>query len=123
MLKEFREFLNRGNVIDLAVAVVIGTAFKAIVDSLVNDLIMPFIGLIMGGIDFTNLVFQVGEAMIAYGNFLQAVVNFLLISFALFFIVRAFNQMQKKQEAQQPEPTPSPEEILLTEIRDLLKEK
>ncbi len=124
MLKEFRDFINRGSVIDLAVAVIIGGAFGAIITSLVNDIIMPLIGVIIGGLDFAALSIQVGEAMIMYGSFIQAIVNFLIIAFVLFLIVRSFNALKRKQEeAPAPPPEPSAEEKLLTEIRDLLKEK
>ena len=124
MLKEFRDFIDRGNVIDLAIAVIIGGAFGAIITSLVNDIIMPLIGVILGGLDFAALSIQVGEATILYGSFIQAIVNFLIIAFVLFLIVRSFNKLQKEQEASAPaSPEPSPEESLLTEIRDLLKER
>jgi large conductance mechanosensitive channel len=124
MLKEFRDFINRGNVVDLAVAVIIGGAFGAIITSLVNDIIMPLIGVIIGGVDFAALAIQVGEATILYGSFIQAIVNFLIIAFVLFLIVRGFNKLQKEQEEAPPAPPePSPEEKLLAEIRDLLKEK
>lgn len=120
MLDEFRKFLMRGNVIDLAVAVVIGATFTAIVNSLINDILLPVIGLLVGGIDFTGLSLTAGSAVIAYGNFLQAVVNFLLIGWALFLVVRSANRFQR-QPAGAP-PAPSAEERLLTEIRDLLRE-
>ena len=124
MLKEFRDFINRGNVVDLAVAVIIGGAFGAIITSLVNDIIMPLIGVIIGGVDFAALSIQVDEATILYGSFIQAIVNFLLIAFVLFLIVRSFNKLQKEEEAAPaPPPEPSAEEKLLTEIRDLLKEQ
>ena len=124
MLKEFRDFINRGNVIDLAVAVIIGGAFGAIITSLVNDIIMPLIGVIIGGVDFAALSIQVDEATILYGSFIQAIVNFLLIAFVLFLIVRSFNKLQKEEvAAPAPPPEPSAEEKLLTEIRDLLKEQ
>ena len=124
MLKEFRDFLGRGNVIDLAVAVIIGGAFGAIVSSVVDDLLMPLIGVIMGGIDFTSLAIQVGDAQILYGNFIQATVNFLIIAFVLFLIVRSYNKLKvKEEEAPAPPPEPSAEEKLLTEIRDLLKDR
>jgi large conductance mechanosensitive channel len=124
MLKEFRDFINRGNVIDLAVAVIIGGAFGAIITSLVSDIIMPLVGVILGGLDFAALSIQVGEATILYGSFIQAIVNFLIIAFVLFLIVRSFNKLQKEQEAAPPPPPePSPEERLLTEIRDLLRER
>lgn len=122
MLKEFREFLNRGNVIDLAVAVILGGAFGLIITSLVNDIIMPVIGVLLGGINFTGLSYQVGEATILYGNFLQAIVNFLIIALVIFLIIRSYNKMQhKKEEAPPPPPEPSTEEKLLAEIRDILK--
>ena len=124
MLKEFRDFVNRGNVVDLAVAVIIGGAFGAIITSLVNDIVMPLIGVIIGGLDFASLSIEVGDAMILYGSFIQAIVNFLIIAFVLFLIVRSFNKLQKEEEAAPPPPPePSAEEKLLTEIRDLLKEK
>ena len=124
MLKEFRDFINRGNVVDLAVAVIIGGAFGAIITSLVDDIIMPLIGVIIGGVDFASLSIQVGEASILYGSFIQAIVNFLIIAFVLFLIVRSFNKLQKEEEEAPPAPPePSAEETLLTEIRDLLKEQ
>ena len=124
MLKEFRDFIDRGNVIDLALAVIIGGAFGAIITSLVNDIIMPLIGIIIGGVDFATLSIQVGEATILYGSFIQAIVNFLIIAFVLFLIVRSYNRLQKEKEAAPPPPPePSPEESLLTEIRDLLRER
>lgn len=124
MIKEFKEFIMRGNVMDLAVAVIIGAAFTAIVNSLVNDIIMPIIGVILGGVDFTTLAITVGEATITYGNFIQAIINFLLIALVLFLIIRAINNMsRKKAEAPAPPPGPTTEEKLLTEIRDLLRER
>jgi large conductance mechanosensitive channel len=120
MLREFRQFLLRGNVIDLAVAVVIGAAFTAIVNSLINDLIMPIVGLILGGIDLTGLSMTAGGAVIAYGKFIQAIVNFLVIGAVLFLVVRAVNRLHKRQEAAPAEPPA--QEKLLTEIRDLLRE-
>ena len=124
MLKEFRDFINRGNVVDLAIAVIIGGAFGAIVTSLVNDIIMPLVGVIIGGLDFASLSIQVGDAMIMYGSFIQAIVNFLIIAFVLFLIVRSLNKLQKQQEeAPAPPPEPPAEEKLLTEIRDLLKDR
>jgi large conductance mechanosensitive channel len=126
MLKEFRAFISRGNVIDLAVAVIIGTAFTAIVRSLVDDIIMPLIGIVLGGVDFTTLAVKVGEATITYGNFIQASINFGLIALVVFLLVRGINRMRKRQEEETPsakEPEPSNEEKILTEIRDLLREK
>jgi large conductance mechanosensitive channel len=121
VIKEFREFIMRGNVLDLAVAVIIGGAFGAIVTSLVDDIIMPLIGILLGGVDFTSLGLQAGNAILLYGNFIQAIINFLIIAFALFLIIKAANRlMRKKAEAPVP-PAPTAEEKLLTEIRDLLK--
>ncbi|HEX5840400.1 MAG TPA: large conductance mechanosensitive channel protein MscL [Anaerolineales bacterium] len=94
MLKEFREFVMRGNVLDLAVAVIIGGAFGLIVTSLVNDILMPLIGLILGGVDFTALEFQVGEAVVRWGAFLQAVVNFLIVAFVIYMLVRVINRLK-----------------------------
>ncbi|WP_420631793.1 large-conductance mechanosensitive channel protein MscL [Candidatus Leptofilum sp.] len=121
MIKEFREFVAKGNVLDLAVAVIIGGAFGAIVTSLVNDIIMPLIGAILGGTDFTTLAIEVGDASITYGNFIQAIINFLIIAFVIFLIVRQANNM-KKEEPPAPPAGPSAED-LLTEIRDLLKKQ
>lgn len=125
MLKEFREFILRGNIIDLAVAVILGLAFAAIVNSLVNDIIMPIIGVILGGVDFTALSVTVGSAVIAYGLFIQAIVNFVIIGFVLFLVVRSINRLQRRMEKEQAAapPEPSVEEKLLTEIRDLLKQR
>ena len=128
MLKEFRDFISRGNVLDLAVAVVIGTAFLAIVTSLVNDIIMPIIGMIIGGVNFTGLSIKVGEAEIMYGNFIQAMINFLLVALVVFLIVKAINEAQRRltspKEVKKAAPPPlSAEEKLLTEIRDLLRKR
>jgi large conductance mechanosensitive channel len=119
MLKEFREFINRGNVIDLAVAVIIGGAFTAIINSLVNDIIMPLIGIILGGVDFTAIVLTVGNAKVGLGNFIQAIINFLIIAWVVFLIVRTLNKAKKKEEAAPA--APPADVVLLTEIRDLLK--
>lgn len=122
MLKEFGEFIKKGNVLDLAVAVIIGGAFGAIVTSLVNDLIMPLIGIIIGGVDFTALAVNVGEATLTYGNFIQAIVNFLVIAFVIFLLIRQVRKLEKQEPAAPPAPPePSAEEKLLAEIRDLLK--
>jgi large conductance mechanosensitive channel len=124
MLKEFKEFAFRGNVIDLAVGVVIGAAFNAIVNSLVADVFMPIIGIITGGHDFSGYGFQVGDATIAYGKFLQAIFIFLLTAIALFLFIKGVNRMRKKEEAAPAPPPPPPADVvLLTEIRDLLKTK
>jgi large conductance mechanosensitive channel len=125
MFKEFADFIKKGNVIDLAVAVIIGGAFGAIISSLVDDIIMPLIGILLGGLDFTALSAQVGDASVAYGTFIQSVVNFLLIALVIFLAIRTYNNMlrrEKEEEADEPaEPEPSAEEKLLAEIRDLLK--
>ena len=122
MWKEFKEFLSKGDVIDLAVAVILGVAFGAIITSLVNDLIMPLIGIIIGGIDFTKLVLQVGDAQFKYGNFLQALVNFLIVAFVLFMVIRAYNRLRGPKKVVAPPPPPTPQDVvLLSEIRDLLK--
>ena len=136
MLKEFREFAMKGNVVDLAVAVIIGAAFGAIVTSLVADIIMPIIGSITGGLDFSNYFVGLSKnvtatnladakkqgAVLAYGNFLTLVINFLIVAFVLFIVVRLMSQLKRLQEtAPPPPPKPTREEELLTEIRDLLK--
>ena len=127
MLKEFRAFISRGNVIDLATAVIIGSAFTAIVNSLVNDIIMPLIGILLQGLDLTALAVNVGDSSLTNGNFIQAVINFLIIAFVVFLLVRAVNNIEKsfhmKKEEEEPPapPEPSTEEKLLMEIRDLLK--
>ncbi len=124
LIKEFREFAMRGNVVDLAVGVVIGGAFGAIVNSLVGDIIMPIIGVLTGGIDFTGASVTVGEAVIAYGKFIQAIFSFIIIAFALFMVIKGMNTMKKKEEAApSAPPAPSKEEVLLGEIRDLLKQR
>jgi large conductance mechanosensitive channel len=127
MLKEFRDFILRGNVLDLAVAVVIGAAFTAIVNSLVNDIIMPIIGVLMGGVDFSSLSVTIGSAVISYGKFLQAVVNFLLVGIVLFLIIKSINNLQKlttKPKEEAPAAPVTPEDILLLrEIRDQLKQR
>jgi large conductance mechanosensitive channel len=122
VIKEFRDFIMRGNVLDLAVAVVIGAAFGAIITSLVNDIFTPLIGVLMGGVNFTGLALTVGEAQVLYGNFIQAIINFLIVALALFLLIKGANSvMRKKAESPAPPPVPSTEEKLLTEIRDLLK--
>lgn len=122
MLAEFRKFIMKGNVIDLAVAVILGAAFTAIVTSLTQDIIMPLIGLLLGGIDFSSLAIQVGDAVVAYGKFIQAIINFLLVAFVLFLIIRSLNRA-KKPEAPAAPPAPSDEVVLLREIRDLLSRR
>lgn len=127
MWKEFKQFAIKGNVLDLAIGVIIGGAFGKIVSSLVNDVIMPIIGLISGGVDFSNLQITVGEAAIKYGAFIQSIIDFLIIALSIFLFVRAINSFKKKEEEKEEEPIappePSKEEILLSEIRDILKQK
>lgn len=126
LVTEFKEFIQRGNVMDLAVGVVLGTAFSAIVTSVVNDLIMPVVGMIIGGIDFTTLSVTVGSATLTYGNFIQNVVNFLIIAFCVFMAVKVVNKLlrkNRKEEKQEEAPTKSDEVLLLEEIRDLLKKR
>src|SRR6202171_6508566 len=134
MLKEFREFAMKGNVVDLAVGVIIGVAFGAIVTSLVGDIIMPIVGAITGGLDFSNYFTGLSKAVtatnladakkqgavLAWGSFLTLTINFMIIAFVLFIVVRFMNTLKRKDEAAAP-PKPTREEELLTEIRDLLK--
>lgn len=123
-ISEFKTFIARGNVLDMAVGVIIGGAFKAIADSLTNDILMPLLGILVGRVSFSDLTLTLGEAQIAYGNFIEAVLNFLIMAFAVFCIVKAVNRFhRKKAEAPKAPPAPSSEEKLLMEIRDLLKER
>jgi large conductance mechanosensitive channel len=136
MFKEFREFAMKGNVVDLAVGVIIGAAFGAIVTSLVGDIIMPIIGAVTGGLDFSNYFVPLAKsvtatnladakkqgAVLAYGSFITLTLNFLIIAIVLFLVIRAMNQLKRHEEAKPAEPPkPSAEVVLLTEIRDLLK--
>ncbi len=136
MFKEFKEFAMRGNVVDMAVGIVIGGAFGKIVSSFVADVIMPPLGLLIGGVDFTALKITIKDAVvdaagtvtaeavsINYGTFIQTAVDFIIIAFAIFMVIKGMNSMKKKEEAAPPPPPPGPtkEEVLLTEIRDLLK--
>ena len=128
LVQEFKDFAMRGNVIDMAVGVIIGGAFGKIVSSLVDDMLMPLIGTLTGGIDFTDLSVNVGEAQIKYGMFLQNILDFIIVAFCVFMMIKGINNLAKKkkeEEAAAPEAPaePSAEEKLLTEIRDLLKEK
>lgn len=122
---EFKEFIARGNVMDMAVGVIIGGAFSSITTSLINDIIMPLLGIFTSSISFAELSVEVGGAVVTYGNFVQAVLNFLIMAFVVFCLVKAMNSFHRKKEeepaAPAPEPEPSAEEKLLTEIRDLLK--
>jgi large conductance mechanosensitive channel len=135
MLKEFRDFAMRGNVVDLAVGVIIGAAFGSIVTSLVGDIIMPVIGAITGGLDFSNYFTGLSKAVtatnladakkqgavLAWGNFLTLTLNFVIVAFVLFLVIRGLNRLKRKDEAAPPPPKPTRQEELLTEIRDLLK--
>ena len=139
MFKEFKEFIAKGNVMDLAVGVIIGGAFGAIVKSLVDDVLMPIIGAIFGGLDFSNYFAPLSGnvtagtldaakeqgAVLAYGSFITAVINFLIIGFIIFLIVRAVNNLNRAQEEEEVAAPPEPpaEEVLLTEIRDILKKQ
>ena len=129
MMSEFKKFAMKGNVVDMAVGIVIGAAFGKIVSSFVNDVLMPPIGMMIGGVDFSSLAYTLKDAVgeeaavtINYGNFIQTALDFIIIAFAIFMVVKAMNRMKKKEE-EKPEdpPKPSNEEVLLSEIRDLLK--
>lgn len=121
-LKEFKQFISRGNVIDLAVGVIIGSAFGKIVTSIVNDILMPIIGIMIGGLNFSSLVIRVGNATIRYGAFLQNVIDFLIVAACIFIFIKILSKLSKKKE--QEEAIQKDEQIkLLEEIRDLLKEK
>lgn len=136
-MDEFKAFISRGNVVDMAVGVIVGSAFTAIVNSLVKDVVTPFIGVLTGGVDFTQMKYvitpavgETPEVAILYGNFIQAILNFLIIAFVVFCMVKMINTMRAKMEAQKKKeeetkpaepPKPSEEVLLLTEIRDLLK--
>ncbi len=131
MLSEFKEFAIKGNVVDMAVGIIVGAAFGKIVSSFVADVIMPPIGVMMGGVDFSDLAYTIQEAagdvpavVIKYGAFIQTVVDFIIVAFAIFIAVKVMNSLKKEEEAApEEEPAPSKEEVLLTEIRDLLKNK
>jgi large conductance mechanosensitive channel len=122
-LKEFREFAVKGNVVDLAVGVIIGAAFGKIVSSLVVDIIMPLVGILIGGISYEDLVLTVGDAEITYGKFLQNVLDFIIVAFVIFWMVKVINHFRRKQEAEPKAAPPPRQEQLLEEIRDLLKRK
>lgn len=131
MMDEFKEFAMKGNVVDLAVGVVIGGAFGAIVGSLVGDVLMPVVGVLTGGVDFSHMGFALKAAegdkpavMLAYGKFIQAIVNFLIVAFTIFMVIKQMNRLQKAPPPPPPAPPePTAEEKLLTQIRDLLKAK
>ena len=123
-IKEFKQFIAKGNIVDLAIGVIIGGAFSKIVTSLVNDIIMPLIGTISGGIDFTNLSIKVGSANIGYGLFIQNIIDFLIVAICLFFFIKVINRLTKKKEEKEEKKEEKKEEVvLLQEIRDLLKKK
>lgn len=126
MWSEFKSFAMRGNIMDLAIGVVIGGAFGKIVTSLVEDIIMPLVGLLLGGLDFSGLAVTFGEAHIKYGSFIQTIVNFFIISFSIFIVIRTIGKLRRKkeaeEEAEEAEDTDQQTE-LLTEIRDLLKQR
>lgn len=121
-LKEFKTFISKGNVVDLAVGVIIGSAFGKIVSSLVNDILMPIIGIIIGGIDFSNLTIQIKDATIKYGIFIQNIIDFLIVAFCIFIFIKLINKVSKKEE-EKTEKVVSEETKILKEIRDILKEK
>jgi large conductance mechanosensitive channel len=139
MWREFREFAMRGNVVDLAVGIIIGAAFTTIVNSLVNDLIMPPVGLLIGGVDFSGFFVTLkggsyptieaakaaGAVTMNYGLFINAVIRFVIVAFAIFILVKQINRLNREEPAAEPPPPPEPsrEEVLLAEIRDLLKER
>ena len=138
MLKEFKEFAVKGNVVDLAIGIILGVAFTAIVNSLVNDIIMPPIGVLLGGTDFTDLYInlsggeyasleaarEAGAATINYGIFINAVITFVIVAWVLFFLVKGMNRLKRQEEEKPAEPAPPPrQEVLLEEIRDLLKQQ
>ncbi len=121
---EFKKFISKGNVVDMAVGVIIGGSFGKIVTSLVNDIITPIIGIIIGGIDFSNLSIQINEAKIMYGNFIQTIIDFLIIAICIFTVIRTFEKIKNKKEKVVVEKSKKSDEVLLLEeIRDLLKKE
>lgn len=130
ILKEFKEFAIKGNAVDMAVGIIIGAAFGKIITSLVGDIIMPPIGVVLGGVDFSNLAYTIKEAVgetpavvIAYGKFIQTIVDFTIIAFAMFTVINLMNKLKRKEAAPEAPATPPAQEVLLGEIRDLLKER
>ena len=128
-IKEFKEFAMKGNVMDMAVGVIIGAAFGKIVSSMVDDILMPLVGMVTGNVDFTNLAFQIGEgedaAVLKYGNFIQNTVDFIIVAFCIFLMLKGINKLNRKKEepAEPAAPAGPTQEELLAEIRDLLKKK
>ena len=131
MIKEFKDFISLGNVVDMAVGVIMGSAFGKIVTSLVNDIIMPLVGVLIGGIDFTSLSFKIQKAEVKYGSFIQNILDFLIVAICIFIFVKIINKLntidvlhkKKKEETKKEEVKKSNEEVLLEEIRDLLKKQ
>lgn len=123
MLKDFREFVLKGNVVDLAVAVIIGGAFGRIISSMVENVLMPIIGIFLGGISLAELHYSVGNATLNYGLFIQSIVDFLIIALVIFMIIKAINSLKRKEVEVVSPPAPSREEVILTEIRNLLKNR
>jgi large conductance mechanosensitive channel len=129
LISEFKQFAMRGNVVDMAIGIIIGGAFGKIVSSFVGDVMMPPLGMLIGGVDFTDLAVTLSAAtaetpavVLGYGKFIQTIIDFTIIAFAIFLLIKAMNQLQKKEEAKPAEPAPPPaQEVLLREIRDLLK--
>ncbi|WNQ10744.1 large conductance mechanosensitive channel protein MscL [Paenibacillus aurantius] len=126
MWKEFKAFAMKGNIMDLAIGVIIGGAFGKIVTSLVNDILTPILGLLLGGLDFSAMSFTYGETVIKYGAFLQTVIDFFIVAFSIFFVIKALSRFRRKEDKKEEKrevPAPSNEERLLSEIRDLLKQE
>lgn len=119
---EFKKFISRGNVVDMAVGVIIGGAFGKIVTSLVNDILVPLIGTVLGGLDFSNLSIKIKDSTIAYGSFIQSVIDFLIIAFCIFVMIKLFEKFKHEEKVEKSAPSKSDEVILLEEIRDLMKE-
>lgn len=120
---EFKEFISRGNVVDLAVGVVVGNAFSKIVTSLVNDIIMPLVGIIIGGIDFSGLSITFRDSTITYGVFIQSVIDFLIVAFCIFTVIKIMNSFKRKEDVKEKTPVKDEKQVILEEIRDLLKSK
>jgi large conductance mechanosensitive channel len=124
MLNDFKAFIMRGNIFDLAVGVIIGGAFGKIVTSLVNDILTPLLGILLGGVNLSDLHWTLGDAPLMYGAFIQSIIDFLIISASIFLFIRFATKFKKQEKAEPPaEPVPTKEELLLTEIRDLLKKQ
>lgn len=125
VVKEFKQFISRGNVMDMAVGVIIGSAFGKIVSSIVDDILMPLIGVVIGGLDFSNLTIRVSDATIKYGMFIQNVIDFLIVAACIFFMIKIINKFTKKEEKKEEKVVPKKDDqvVLLEEIRDLLKKQ